>query len=61
MHGVDLLLRNADRALYRAKAKGRNTYQFYVPEMDAMVQAQIDSLSGMGFWFDFMEFDLEAG
>jgi rubrerythrin len=28
---------------------------------DAIVQAQIDSLTGMGFWFDFMEFSLEAG
>jgi rubrerythrin len=26
-----------------------------------LVQAQIDALNGMGFWFDFMEFDLEAG
>ena len=26
-----------------------------------IVQAQIDALTGMGFWFDFMEFDLEAG
>ena len=26
----------------------------------ALVQAEIDSISGMGFWFDFREFDLEA-
>jgi len=27
----------------------------------AIVQAEIDSVQGMGFWFDVMEFDLEAG
>ena len=27
----------------------------------AIVQAEIDSVQGLGFWFDFMEFDLEAG
>lgn len=27
----------------------------------AIVQAEIDSLNGMGTWFDFMEFSLEAG
>ena len=27
----------------------------------AVVQAEIDSLNGMGTWFDIMEFDLEAG
>ena len=27
----------------------------------AIVQAEIDAVSGMGFWFDFQEFDLEAG
>jgi len=26
-----------------------------------IVQAEIDSVSGLGFWFDTMEFDLEAG
>ena len=27
----------------------------------AIVRAEIDALTGMGFWFDFQEFDLEAG
>ena len=27
----------------------------------AIVQAEIDALTGLGYWFDFMEFDLEAG
>ncbi len=27
----------------------------------AIVQAEIDALTGMGFWFDFQEFNLEAG
>jgi len=27
----------------------------------AIVQAEIDSITKMGFWFDIMEFDLEAG
>ncbi len=29
------LLKNADLALYRAKADGRNTYRFFEPDMDA--------------------------
>ena len=34
----DQLLRNADMALYRAKADGRGTYHFFQPEMDAQMQ-----------------------
>jgi diguanylate cyclase (GGDEF)-like protein len=34
----DQLLRNADMALYRAKAEGRGTYHFFQPEMDAQMQ-----------------------
>ena len=29
------LLRNADSAMYRAKAKGRNNFQFFTPEIEA--------------------------
>jgi len=28
---------------------------------EAIVRAEIDNARGMGFWFDFQEFDLEAG
>ena len=34
----DQLLRNADMALYRAKANGRGSYHFFQPEMDAQMQ-----------------------
>jgi diguanylate cyclase (GGDEF)-like protein len=36
----DQLLKNADIALYRAKADGRGTYRFFEPEMDARMQAR---------------------
>jgi diguanylate cyclase (GGDEF)-like protein len=36
----DHLLKNADMALYRAKADGRGTYRFFEPEMDALMQAR---------------------
>jgi diguanylate cyclase (GGDEF)-like protein len=34
------LLKNADLAMYRAKADGRGTYRFFEPEMDARAQAR---------------------
>lgn len=36
----DKLLKNADLALYRAKADGRGTFKFYDPEMDIRLQAR---------------------
>jgi diguanylate cyclase (GGDEF)-like protein/PAS domain S-box-containing protein len=37
---ADHLLRNADLALYRAKAAGRSTFRFFEPEMDAQAQTR---------------------
>ena len=37
---ADQLLKNADLALYRAKAEGRGTYRFFEPQMDARMQAR---------------------
>jgi diguanylate cyclase (GGDEF)-like protein len=34
------LMRNADMALYRAKADGRSTYRFFETQMDAQLQAR---------------------
>jgi diguanylate cyclase (GGDEF)-like protein/PAS domain S-box-containing protein len=37
---ADALLKNADMAVYRAKADGRGTFRFFEPEMDDRMQAR---------------------
>src|SRR6195256_5982399 len=37
---LDQLLKNADLAMYGAKADGRRTYRFFEPDMDARVKAR---------------------
>jgi len=38
---LDQLIKNADLAMYGAKAEGRRTYRFFVPEMDASARARL--------------------
>ena len=35
---TDVLMKNADMALYRAKSEGRSTYHFFEKDMDAAIQ-----------------------
>jgi len=38
---VELLLKNADTAMYQAKSAGRNTYQFFTPSMNETVSQRM--------------------
>ncbi len=35
---AEMLMRNADTAMYRAKAKGRGNFQYFTPDLNAQVQ-----------------------
>ncbi len=50
------LLKNADTAMYRAKDHGRNTYEFYTPEMSTEVQVRMSLESSIRRALDREEF-----
>ena len=52
------MLRNADMAMYRAKAQGRNRYQFFTPEMNAHAVNRMGLKSDLPHALDRKEFSL---
>jgi len=44
---VDTLIANADAAMYRAKTRGRNTFEFYVHELTAAATERVQLESGL--------------
>jgi predicted signal transduction protein with EAL and GGDEF domain len=56
--GVDVLLKNADTAMYRAKERGRNTFQFYLPQMNERALARLEMETQLRGALDRNEFVL---
>ncbi len=58
--GVDSesLLQHADAAMYHAKKKGRNTFQFFAPAMNAFARERLELESGLRAALAQREFEL---
>lgn len=55
---VEALISNADAAMYRAKAAGRNTYQFYTPELTHIAHEQVTLAGELKHALERNEFEL---
>jgi diguanylate cyclase (GGDEF)-like protein/PAS domain S-box-containing protein len=55
---ADVLVRNADAAMYLAKEKGRNNFQFYAPELNAGILARLKLEMDLRAALDAGEFEL---
>ncbi len=55
---VETLLKNADAAMYRAKAMGRNNFQFYTAEMNRQVTERLSTEAALRRALERREFEL---
>ncbi|MGM0883326.1 MAG: EAL domain-containing protein [Bacillota bacterium] len=55
---ADKLVKNSDIAMYRAKEQGRNTYQFYEPEMNDFIYKRAQLEQGLRKALELNEFTL---
>ena len=55
---VDTLMRNADTAMYQAKALGRNNFQFYAPFMNEQAHARFEVETALRQALEKGEFEL---
>jgi len=55
---AETLLRNADTAMYSAKAKGRNTYQYYSQEMNSSSLRRLEREAALRFALPRAELEL---
>lgn len=55
---IDVLMKNADLAMYQAKAKGRNSFQFYTAEMNQAVANRMQLEQEMRHALEHNEFEL---
>lgn len=56
--GVDVLLKNADIAMYRVKADGKNDTKFYIPDMNACFHERINMENDLRHAIQYSEFEL---
>ncbi len=54
----EMLMQNADTAMYQAKSLGRNNYQFFAPFMNAHVRERLDLENRLRLALDRHEFEL---
>ena len=57
-HEVEALLRNADIAMYRAKERGGNGYEFFSPDMTSNAQARLATENALRRALEREEFEL---